>query len=145
MPVTNASTSERNFTPTSTGFVSLEEVVPGTTALLQMLHGHVCGSTVTVTGAEGAERLRLSSTARLRRFVGPTAVATQLKVQLVVPVAACQLAPPSTDTSTAATTPPTSLAVPAIVTGPPLATVAPLAGEVIVELGGVTSVDALAA
>ena len=51
-------------------------------------------------------------------------------------------APPSVETSTPATTPPlVSVAVPVIVTALPSAIEAPDAGEVIVELGGVVSVD----
>ena len=47
------------------------------------------------------------------------------------------------ETSTPATTPPPlSVAVPVIVTVVPSATVAPAAGEVIVEVGAVVSVDA---
>ncbi len=49
------------------------------------------------------------------------------------------------DTSTPATTPPPeSVAVPLIVTVLPFVNVAPADGEVIVEVGGVVSVDAVA-
>ena len=57
-----------------------------------------------------------------------------------MPVAVVHVVPPSVDTSTLATCPlPLSLAVPLIVVGVPLMTVAPDAGEVIVEVGGVVS------
>ncbi len=60
--------------------------------------------------------------------------------------AGCQVLPPSRDTSTPATTPPPkSVAVPVTVTGLPLRNVLPLAGAVMVEAGGVVSVEAVAA
>jgi len=58
----------------------------------------------------------------------------------VVPVAALKVAPPFTDTSTRATTPPpVSLAVPVMLTGVPVGISAPALGDVIVEVGGVVS------
>src|SRR4051794_7949691 len=66
--------------------------------------------------------------------------AIQLYVQDVVPVAGCQLAPLSVDTSTPATMPPLSAAVPVTVTAVPSTTTAPATGLVIVEVGGVVSV-----
>lgn len=60
-----------------------------------------------------------------------------------MPVAGCQVSPPSVDTSTPATRPPTSVAVPLTVTSDPLATEVAGAGEVIVALGAVVSVDAV--
>jgi hypothetical protein len=57
-------------------------------------------------------------------------------------VAGCQLDPPSVETSTPATVPPLSVAVPEIVTVAPSETAAPPDGLVIVELGAVVSVDA---
>ncbi|TMC02373.1 MAG: hypothetical protein E6J41_30315 [Chloroflexi bacterium] len=63
-----------------------------------------------------------------------------------MPVAGCHVAPLSVDTSTPATTPPpASVAVPVMVTVVPLVSVAPDAGEVMVEVGAVWSVDAVAA
>jgi hypothetical protein len=57
---------------------------------------------------------------------------------LFVPVAGCQVVPPSVETSTPATTPPPeSVAVPEIVTGVPSAKLAPGAGLVIVDAGAV--------
>ncbi len=61
-------------------------------------------------------------------------------------VTGCQVVPPSVETSTPATTPPpASVAVPVMVTGAPSEKVAPGDGEVIVEVGGVVSVDIVAA
>jgi len=61
----------------------------------------------------------------------------------VVPVAGCQVVPPSVETSTPATTPPpVSAAVPEIVTCEPSDTVE---GTLSVEVGAVLSVDAEAA
>ena len=89
---------------------------------------------------------RLSSVARLISVTCPLEPGVQLHVQSLVPEAGCQVAPPSTETSTPATTPPPlSLAVPVIVTEPPGATVEPAAGEVIAEAGGSASVEAAAA
>ena len=60
-------------------------------------------------------------------------------------MAGCQVEPPSVDTSTPATTPPpVSAAVPVIVTFVPSVTFAPAAGDVIVEVGAVVSVDFVA-
>src|SRR5207248_5725958 len=64
--------------------------------------------------------------------------------QLAARRAACHVAPPSTETSTPATVPPTSLAVPMIAMRTPLDTVAPAAGDVTVEVGAVVSLDAAA-
>src|SRR5262249_39843673 len=70
---------------------------------------------------------------------------TQEYVQELVPVAGCQGWPPSVETSTPATTPPpVSLAVPETVTRAPSARLAPGAGAVIVAVGAVLSVDAVA-
>jgi hypothetical protein len=73
-------------------------------------------------------------------FTSPGVVGVQVKLHEVVPVAWIKVAPPSTDTSTRATVPPpASLAVPVMVTGFPINTVAPASGNVIVEVGGVLS------
>src|SRR4051812_13533975 len=111
-----------------------------------MLHGQVCAPpTETVTGAEGAPRLALSSVARTRSLaVEPPA--RHEYVHDVVPLAGCQRVPPSVETSTPATVPPpASDAVPVTVTVLPLGTVDPSAGEVIVAVGAVWSVVAVAA
>jgi hypothetical protein len=74
------------------------------------------------------------------------AAAFQVRVQLVVPEALSQVAPPSTDTSTPATRPPPmSFATPLIVTGWPSTKLAFLAGVEIDEMGGAVSVDCTAA
>src|SRR5215471_14964099 len=61
-------------------------------------------------------------------------------------VAGCRVVPPSVETSTPATTPPpVSAADPLTVTAAPSDSVAPEDGDVIVEVGAVVSVDAVAA
>ena len=66
-------------------------------------------------------------------------------VQFSRPVAGCQVLP-STDTSTPATTPPPeSAAVPEMVTGTPAWSDLPAPGVVMVAVGGVLSVDRVAA
>ncbi len=60
-------------------------------------------------------------------------------------MAGCQLAPPSVDTSTPATCPPASAAVPLTVTWAPLATEVPGAGVEMATVGPVVSVDFVAA
>ncbi len=62
-----------------------------------------------------------------------------------MPVAGCQVVPPSVETSTPATVPPVSLAVPEIVTRDPSLTTVSCAGAEMVELGAVVSVDGEAA
>jgi hypothetical protein len=103
--------------------------------------GGVTSWTVTVICAGGSCTFPLLSTARLLIVACPgVAGVVQLKLHEVVPVAALKVAPPSTDTSTRATVPPpASLAVPVMLTAVPVDTVAPGAGEVIAEVGGVTS------
>src|SRR5215831_17757626 len=130
-----------NFTPSSLELVSLAEGVWGTVDALQMLHGQVRGATVTLIPADGVSRLPLSSTARLRKLMLPDLVGSQVNAHDARPLAGCHVAPPSTETSTPATTPPTSVAVPVTVTGVP--TCAP-AGGLMPELGGAVSVEAVA-
>src|SRR5262249_33553682 len=113
-PVTAPATSDVNRTPTSIALASAELGVPGTGRLGTSGPGQAGGVTVPVTPADGVSRLPLSSTARLRRAVGPGAPGVHAYVQLVVPEALCQLAPPSAETSTPATAPPASEAVPLI-------------------------------
>src|SRR5262249_5921308 len=96
--------------------------------------------TVTLICVGGFCWFPLLSTARLLIVACPVVVGVQLKVHEVVPEAAVKVAPPSTDTSTLATVPPPeSLAVPEMVTAVPVVTVAPFAGDVIVEVGAVVS------
>src|SRR3954447_10510097 len=60
-------------------------------------------------------------------------------------VTGCQVEPPSVDTSTPATTPPpASVSDPLMVTADPFERLAFRAGEVIVEVGAVLSVDGVA-
>src|SRR5215472_12375843 len=138
----NPASVVRNFTPSSTELVSVEEGFPGTVEALHILHGHGRGATVTVIPADGVSMLPLSSTARLRKLTLPDLVGSQVKVHDERPLAGCQVRPPSTETSTPATTPPTSVAVPVMVTGVP--TCAPVR-ELIPEVGGAVSVEAVAA
>src|ERR1700730_13182383 len=109
----------------------------------KMEQGH---ATLTLATADGGPRFPLSSTARDLIVVVGLPCAIHEYVQLVVPFAGCQVVPPSVDTSTPATTPPpASPAVPLMVTAAPSVRLAPEAGELICELGGVVSVDGLAA
>src|SRR5215471_8370112 len=101
--------------------------------------------TVTVTPAPEVSRLPLSSTALLLIVTEPKPAGVQEKLQFAWPVAGCHVVPPSTETSTPATTPPVSAAVPVIVKAVPGGTFEPAGGAVIVELGAVVSADAVAA
>src|SRR5664279_514618 len=130
-----------NLTPTSTLLPSPESIPPGVALVPHTEHGQV---TVTVVPVEGVSRLPLSSTARVLIVLDGLPCAIQLYVQLVVPVAGCQVAPPLVDTSTPATVPPESLAAPLIVTAVPSGTLPPGAGEVILDVGATVSVDAVA-
>src|SRR5206468_985788 len=136
-----------NFTPSSIASASAALGMVGTTeGCHRLVHGHRPATTDTVTPLLGASRLPLSSIARLRIVAEPSAPGDQSKLQVAVPCAACHVAPPSTDTSTPATTPPPlSVAVPVIVTRLPLWTCAPAAGDVTTDVGAKISVDALVA
>ena len=113
---------------------------------VQMLHGHVFARDVDARPGPGVSMLPLSSTARLLIRTVPAAGCVVMYVQFAPPVAACHVAPPSTETSTPATTPPPmSVAVPLTTTSSPCGNVAPSAGDTIVELGGPMSSDAVAA
>ncbi len=103
--------------------------------------GKARGPPVMVTPGPGVSVFTLSSMARDRIVRGPSAVGMKTKLHDVVPAARFQVVPPSTDTSTAATTPPTSEAVPVTVSGDPTGTVVPATGKVTVETGAVWSVD----
>jgi hypothetical protein len=118
---------------------SPESLTVGTVvAGFQMLHGHV---RVMATGAAGVSMLPLSSLARLFSMTAPTPLDGHVKVQFSRPAAGFQVCPLSTDTSTPATLPSASDAVPAMVTLLPDATDEPFAGDVIVEVGAVKSSD----
>jgi hypothetical protein len=108
--------------------------------------GHCRGLTVTATPAPGVSMLPLSSAARLMILKLPVGPGVQLYDHDDVPVAGCQVAPLSVETSTPATTPPpASDAVPVTCTAVPLVCVDPPLGELTVDVGGVWSVDAVAA
>jgi hypothetical protein len=116
-------------------------VAPGAGKVIAEVGVVVSWITVTLISAGGSCKFPLSSTARLLIVACPGVVGViHVKLHDVVPVAALKVAPPSTDTSTRATVPPpASLAVPVILTMAPVITVAPGAGEVIVEVGRVIS------
>src|SRR3981081_275096 len=107
--------------PTSMAWPSFAEGFAGTAFAGKSVHGQARGLTVTPTLDDGLSRLPLSSTARLRIVVAPETPGVHEYVQLAAPVALCQVVPPSVETSTPATTPPVSLAVPETVTAVPLA------------------------
>jgi hypothetical protein len=72
-PVMKPSSSERNFTPSSTAWLSSVAAVPGC-SFSKIEHGQTAGEaapTTTGTPSEGVSRLPLSSTARLRMVAGP--------------------------------------------------------------------------
>src|SRR5688500_13113527 len=127
--------------PTSMADGSFCAGTPGMTESLQRLHGQV-NCTVTVVLATGDWMLPALSIARLRMVTGPSGPAAfQVNVQVAVLVPACGVVTafchvvPSTDTSTPVTAPPTSAAVPVIVTGCPGRSVEPAVGAVIVDVG----------
>ncbi len=107
-------------------------------------HSEQGQDTLRLVPALAVPRLPLSSTARTLSVTDGLPCATHVYDQVVVPVAGCQVVPPSVDSSTPATRPPpASAAVPETVIWVPSATVP---GElVIAEVGAVLSVDADAA
>src|SRR3712207_5517673 len=109
MPVMVPLRSDLKRTPTSSGVLSPESTRHGVTALPIMPHGQAM-STETLAGLDS--RLPVSSTARAITVARGAPWTTQLYDHDVVPVAGCHVAPPSTDTSTPATVPPVSVAVP---------------------------------
>src|SRR6476659_8876922 len=127
MPVMEPAVSVRNFRPSSTELESDSFGFCGTALAGQMVHGHVRPPTVTLTPDDGAPMFALSSVARARSV----AVPALLGVHVHVPVARCQVAPLSVETSTPATTPPpVSVAVPDTVTALPTLVLEPFAGAV---------------
>src|SRR5207249_11862013 len=137
--------SDRNLTPTSMALASFTSICQGTADVSQMVHGQAASVTVTVLALVVASRLPLSSTARLIRFVVPRMPGLHVKLQLSRPSARRHVVPPSTETSTAPTTPPPlSVAVPVIVTDDSADRPAPLAGDGMVDVGGTTAVLAVA-
>src|SRR3989442_1544018 len=134
-------TEERNFKPSSTAFGSEMLGRRGVVVPSQMLQGHV---TLTVIPAPGVSRLPLSSIARLLITFDAALDGIQWYVQLAPPVVRCHVVPPSTETSTPATMPSVSDAVPLITTSVWPRTVDPLTGEPIVDVGAWLSVDTVA-
>ncbi len=127
-----------NFTPTSTGDVSPASGVAGVIVLPHSEQGQV---TVTGTPAPATCVFPLSSVARTLIVVLGAPWTSHEYVHALVPLARCQVAPPSVETSTPATTPPpASVAVPLSVMRLPSAAVA--GGEVSVAVGFVVSVEA---
>src|SRR5436305_888757 len=137
MPVMKPSMSLLNLTPSSYGLASDELGFVGTVdGFHRFGHGQAPTTTDTVMPLPADSRLPLSSIARLRSVADPSPPGDQSKLQVVVPCATCQVVPPSTDTSTLATTPPPlSVAVPLIVTRLPLSTCPPAAGDVMTDVG----------
>src|SRR5262245_39847277 len=132
------STSLVNFTPISTGFASEEFRTAGTADefhKLLLLRGHPPAAIETVMPAPADSMLPLASIARLRMVAMPNAHGGQSELRAAPPRARCQVAPPSVDTSTPATAPPLSVAVPLIVSGLPPCTWLPDTGEVMEDTG----------
>src|SRR5438270_11327412 len=101
--------------PTSIAPGSGSLTTDGTVVLLQRYSALSPDWMTALNTPDAAERLALSSTARVSICAAPVAAGAQLYVQAPVPWAGCQVLPPSTETSTPATTPPpVALAVPLI-------------------------------
>src|SRR5262245_28197982 len=133
---------DRNRTPSSTGRSGPASSISGRVSLLQRLHGHAPSggaSTVTGTPGPGSSTFALSSNARLTITTGPATVGVHCSAQFVVPVAAVHVRPPSIETSTRATVPAASNAVPSITNGLPRRNRAAAVGNRIVDIGGVSS------
>src|SRR5690242_10961158 len=137
MPLTTPATSLVNFTPSSTELVSPESTSPALSVTFdpQIEHGQAMFTEV----PPGVSVLPLSSVARDSIVVDGLPCAVQVYDQVTLAAAGdmvvtgCQVLPPSVDTSTPATTPPPSVAVPETVTLAPSARFAPAEGEVMVE------------
>src|SRR5262252_806811 len=99
MPAMEPSTSLVNCTPSSTALSSAALGTAGVALGCQRLvHGQFADSIDTVTPAPGTSRLPLSSVPRTLIVAGPGTTGVQSKVHCVVPCAAFQVAPPSSDT-----------------------------------------------
>src|SRR6185503_7682560 len=108
----NPSFDAWNFIPSSTALGSDSEIVAGACAIVNSEHGQAA-DTAAVTPIPGCSTLPLSSTARLMSVYDAAVWVTHENVQFSRPAARCHVAPPSVDTSTAASTPPpASVAVP---------------------------------
>src|SRR6478609_6593724 len=106
-----------------------------------MLHGQLTEK----LRLAGVPMLALSSIARTRIGVLPRPRWMTVAVHDVVPVADFHVAPLSLDTSTPATRPAASAAVPVSVTTSPFFCACPAAGVLIVTVGPAVSVDFVAA
>src|ERR1700704_703385 len=133
--------SALNLTPTSSAPGSCSSSTAGAVPPA-MVHGQAM---LTVTLGESVSTLPESSVARAMIVAAGEPWAFHVYDHEVVPVAGCQVAPPSVETSTPATTPPVSVAVPVIVTLEPSETPAPADGLVIVASGAALSVDCVTA
>src|SRR3954468_24704382 len=139
MPEMNPLTSLVKRTPSSTAPESTKLITRGTTTVgsHRLVHGQLLAATVTVMLLMAVWMLPLSSVARLWISAGPMADGIQSNVQFDCPCAGRQVAPPSNETSTPATAPPVSNAVPRSVSRVP--TRAAAVGAVTDEDGGVVS------
>ncbi|HEX5084442.1 MAG TPA: hypothetical protein VFY40_20550, partial [Blastocatellia bacterium] len=144
-PSTDTSTRATDPPPASLAVPLMVTVVPADISdpalgdVIVEIGGVVSWINVTAICAGGSCTFPLVSTARLLIVADPGVAGVQLKLHEVVPEAALKVAPPSTETSTRATDPPVSLAVPVMVVVALVTTVAPGAGEVIAEVGAVLS------
>src|SRR3989442_4578254 len=109
----------RNFKPSSLLLVSPLDAIAGTVLALQIEQGHVRVAMLIVMPAPGVSTFALSSTARLLSVIEPATVGVHVCCHVLLPgvhpEAGCHVAPPSTQTSTPATSPPVSVTLPAIV------------------------------
>jgi hypothetical protein len=138
--LTNPSVCGISLTPSSAAPASLDAGLSGT----RLPNSEVEPVSASVREAV-APMFALSSVARTLIVTAPSPVTVPAYDQFAVPEAGCQVRPLSSETSTPATTPPLSAAVPETVTFAPLAAEAPAAGDVTVAVGPVASVDAVAA
>src|SRR5207247_7504147 len=120
------------------------DTIAGTVLEFQIEQGHVRVWMLIVIPVPGVSRLALSSTARLLSVTEPAITGVHVCVHVlfpgVHPDAGCHVAPPSTETSTPATSPPPkSVALPVIVADCCTVKVAP--GRLIVDTGNAASMD----
>ena len=124
---------------------TIAEATAGIVASLHRLHGHT-RRTDTETPADGnLEIAAVVDRAALQDGCAARGRRPRVASRLSRPMAGCQVVPLSAETSTPATTPPPpSAAVPLITTAVPDSSSDPAAGDMIVELGRVVSVEAVA-
>src|SRR3954468_24077835 len=147
MPLMYPSKSARKRTPSSVPAASPLSIWLGFVVGLQSVQGQSGGLTATTDAVAPADSMfPLSSIARVSRVNVLRAGGRQAYVLLSRPVTGCHVVAPSVDISTPPTTPPPrSVEVPVTLTTLPPATVVPSVGQVIVEIGGMESVEAVAA